>query len=116
MPENYHTETVIFDIMEVNLPNAIISRPVLYQLMAVTHYRHLVLKMPSSNGIIKIRGDRTVGAFTLEKLQALAAAQRVSSSAPRVQPSDNVDIPVKVIQIGTDVAQTTCIVGNLGDK
>jgi hypothetical protein len=36
--------------------------------------------------------------------------------APYVQPSDNEDIPVKVIQISTDTTQTTRIMGNLGDK
>jgi hypothetical protein len=31
--------------------------------------------MPSPNGIIKIRGDRTTGVSMLEKLQTLVAAQ-----------------------------------------
>jgi hypothetical protein len=31
MPENYHMESVVFDVMEVNLPfNVIIDRPALY--------------------------------------------------------------------------------------
>jgi hypothetical protein len=33
-----------------------------------------------------------------------------------MQPSDNEDIPVKVIQINMDATQTTHIAGNLGDK
>jgi hypothetical protein len=33
-----------------------------------------------------------------------------------MQPSDNEDIPVTVIQIGTDATQTIRITGNLGDK
>jgi hypothetical protein len=38
-PENYRTESIIFDVAEVNLPfNAIIGRPVLYQFMAIAHY------------------------------------------------------------------------------
>jgi hypothetical protein len=38
VPENYRTESIIFDIAEVNLPfKAIIGRPVLYQLMAIVH-------------------------------------------------------------------------------
>jgi hypothetical protein len=38
-PENYRTESVVFDIVEVNLPfNAIIGRPTLYQFLAVAHY------------------------------------------------------------------------------
>jgi hypothetical protein len=37
-PENYRTESIIFDVPEVNLPfNAIIGRLVLYQFMVVTH-------------------------------------------------------------------------------
>jgi hypothetical protein len=75
MPENYRMETVVFDVAEVNLLfNAILDRPTVYRFMAIAHYEYLVLKMPSPNGIIKIRGDRSVSAFEPEKLQALAAA------------------------------------------
>jgi hypothetical protein len=103
VPQNYRTESVLFDIMEDNLPfNAILGRPALYQFMVVTHYGYLVLKMLASNDIIKIRGDRTSWVSALEKLQALAAAreatarqgdqepapsnlrQRISTSAPCV--------------------------------
>jgi hypothetical protein len=74
-PENYHTEIVIFDVEEVNLPfNVIMGRPTLYQYVAITHYRYLVLKMPLPDGIIKIRGDSTADYFVLEKLHALAMA------------------------------------------
>jgi hypothetical protein len=135
MPKNYHTERVIFDVVEVNLPfNAIIGRPALYWFMAIAHFGYLVLKIPSPNGVIKIRGDRSANVSMLEKLQALAASheatagqgapdqapsslcQRVSSSAPRVQPLYDEDVPVKMVQIGVDAAQTTRIMGNLGDK
>jgi hypothetical protein len=134
-PANYRTESVVFDVVEINLSfNAIISRPALYQFMVVAHYGYMVLKMSSPNGVIKIRGDRITGAFTLEKLQALAttqedvvgfgesdqapssSCQRILSFAPCVQPSNNEDIPVKVIQISVDAVQTTHIAGNLGDK
>jgi hypothetical protein len=132
MHENYRMESVVFDVGEVNLPfNAILGRPTLYRFMAITHYRYLVLKMSTPNSIIKIHGDRYASAFTLQKLQALVAAQqdaaghdeldqapssslqRGSTSAPRMQPSDNEDITVK---ISTDSAQTTHIVENLSDK
>jgi hypothetical protein len=46
--------------------------------MAVAHYGYLVLKMPSPNGILKIRGDRDTGACVLEKLQVLAAAREAT--------------------------------------
>jgi hypothetical protein len=73
--ENFHTESVPFDVAEVSLPfNAILGRPALYQFMMVAHYGYLVLKMPSPNGVLKIRGDRDTEVCALEKLHALAAA------------------------------------------
>jgi hypothetical protein len=134
-PENYCMESILFDIAEVNLPfNAIMGRPALYQFMTIAHYGYLVLKMPLPNDIIKICGDHTADVLALEKLQVLAATheipdgqgapdqspsslcQCISSFAPHVQPTDGEDVPVKVIQIGADAAQTTRIAGNLGDK
>jgi hypothetical protein len=80
-PENYHTESVVFNIAKVNLPfNAILSRPALYRFMAVAHYGYLVLKMLSPNDIIKISGDRSTGTFMLEKVQVLATAQEDDAS------------------------------------
>jgi hypothetical protein len=90
--------------------------------MVVAQYGDLVLKMPSANGIIKIHGDRSASVFALQKLQALVMAhevvagqgapkkalsslhQHISSSAPRVQPSEGEDVPVMVIPIDTDAA------------
>jgi hypothetical protein len=134
-PNNYRTESVVFDVMKVNLPfNAIIGRPALYQFMAIAHYAYLVLKMPLTNGLIKIHGDCSADLFTLEKLQALAAAQEAAAgygepdktplssrqcilpSAPRMQLSDSKDVPVKTVHIDVDATQSTRIAGNLGDK
>jgi hypothetical protein len=116
--ENCHMESVLFDVAEVSLPfNAILGRSSMYQFMTVVHYGYLVLKMSSSNDVLKIRRDPDAGVSTLEKLQAAvqheaavrpgsmdqapsSSHQRGSSSAPRVQPSDKEDVPVKVIQIG----------------
>jgi hypothetical protein len=54
--ENFRTESFLFNVTEVNLPfNAILGRPALYQFMAVAHYGYLVLKMPSPNGVFRIR-------------------------------------------------------------
>jgi hypothetical protein len=90
--------------------------------------------MPSPGGVLRIWGDRDAGACALEKLQSLAAAreavaeprdqgpaplssrQRVSTPAPRVQPSVREDVPVKTIQIGADAAQTTRISADLDSK
>jgi hypothetical protein len=70
----------MFDVAEVSLPfNAILGRPALYQFMAVAHYGYLVLKMPSPNGVLKIRGDREAGISALEKLQALVAQHEATA-------------------------------------
>jgi hypothetical protein len=69
MPENFRTESVLFDVTEVSLPfNAILGRPALHQFMTVAHYRYLVLKISSPNGVLKIRRDRNAGVSVLEKL------------------------------------------------
>jgi hypothetical protein len=79
MAENFLTESVLFDVVEVSLPfNAILSRPTLYQFMVVAHYGYLVLKMTSPYSVLKIRGDREAGGFALENLQALAAAHEAA--------------------------------------
>jgi hypothetical protein len=76
--ENYRTESIVFDVAEVNLPsNTIIGRPALYQFMAIAHYGYLVLKMPSPSVIIKIRRDRSTGISTIEKLLTLVATMRL---------------------------------------
>jgi hypothetical protein len=128
MPENFRTESVLFDVVEVNLSfNAILGRLALYQFMVVTHYGYPVLKMSSPNGVLKICGDRDAGVSMLEKLQALAASREAAArpggqepstltSAPHVQPCDNEGVLVKTIQIGADAAQTTHIVGDLDIK
>ena len=115
--------------MEVNLPfNAIIGRPALYRFMAIAHYGYLVLKMPSPAGVLTVRGDRTAAVAAVEKLYALAAEAahseedpstsqpRAPANAPKVQPSDSDDVPVKTVQIGADSSRTTRIAGNLKEK
>ena len=105
--ENFRTESVQFDVAEVNLPfNAIIGRSALCRFMAIAHYGYLVLKMPSPAGVLTVRGDRTVAVAVVEKLYALAAEAahseedpstsraRAPAKAPKVQPSDPDDVPV----------------------
>jgi hypothetical protein len=120
--ENFRTENVKFDVVEVNLPfNAIIGRPALYRFMVVAHYGYLVLKMSSPAGILTMRGDRTTTPAAVEKLHTLAAeiarpddegrgpsasSARAPSKAPKVQPSRADGGPVKTIQVGVDPSQT----------
>jgi len=127
--ENFRTESIQFDVAEVNPPfNAIIGRPALYRFMAIAHYGYLVLKMPSPAGVLTVRGDRTAAVAAVERLHALAAEAarteedpstsqpRAPAKVPKVQPSDTDDVPVKMVQIGADSTRTTRIAGNLEEK
>jgi hypothetical protein len=124
--ENIHMKSVLFDVAEVSLPfNTILGRPAMYQFMAVAHYRYLVLKMSSPNGVLKIQGDRDTGVFcTREAVEEprgqdpapSSSRQRDSASAPRVQPSGKEDIPMKTVQVRTEAVQTTRISGDLDSK
>ena len=113
----------------MNLPfNTIIGWPALYRFMAIAHYGYLVLKMPSPAGVPTVRGDRTAAVATVERLHALAAEAarseenpstsqaRAPAKAPKVQPSNPDDIPVKTVQIGAESSRTTRIAGNLEEK
>jgi hypothetical protein len=130
--ENFRTENVQFDVVEVNLPfNAIIGRPALYRFMAISHYGYLVLKMPSPARVLTVRGDRVAALAAVEKLLALAAetsrpddrerdpstsGTKAPTKVPKVQPSRADDVPVKTIQVGADSSRTTRIAGNLEEK
>jgi hypothetical protein len=129
---NFRTENVQFDVAEVNLPfNAIIGRLALYRFMAIAHYGYLVLKMPSSAGVLTVLGDRAAVVAAVEKLHALAAetvrpddggrdpstsGTKAPAKVLKVQSSGADDGPVKTIQVGADSSQTTHIAGNLEEK
>ena len=85
-------------------------------------------EMPSPAGVLTVQGDRTAAVAVVERLHALAAKAarseedpspsqpRAPEKAPRVQPSDPDDVPVKTVQIGADSSRTTRITGNLEKK
>jgi hypothetical protein len=130
--ENFRTDNIQFDVVEVNLPfNAIIGRPALYWFMAIAHYGYLVLKMPSPARVLAVRGDRAAALAAVEKLHALAAettrpndggrnpstsSTKVPTKVPKVRPSRADDVPIKAIRLYADSPQTTRIAGDLEEK
>ena len=127
--ENFRTESVQFDVAEVNVPFNAIGKPALYRFMAIAHYGYLVLKMSPPTGVLTMRGDRTTAVAAVEKLHALAAEAarseedtpstsraRAPARAPKVQPSDPDNVPVKTVQFGADSSRTTRIARNLEEK
>ena len=96
--------------------------------MAIAHYGYLVLKMPSPAGVLTVQGDRTAAVTAVEKLHALAteaarseedpstSQPRAPAKAPKVQPSNSDNVPVKTVQIEADSSRTTSIAGNQEEK
>jgi hypothetical protein len=64
--DNFHTETMTFDMAVINLPyNAIIGRSVIFKFMAIPHYTYLTFKVFGPKGVILVKGERkNVLAFT----------------------------------------------------
>jgi hypothetical protein len=130
--ENFRTEKVQFDVVEVNLLfNAIIGRPALYQFMAIAHYGYLVLKMPSSAGVLTVQDDRVAALAVVEKLHALVAEaahpddggrnpstfdSKAPTKVPKVRPFRANNVPIKAIRLCADSRQTTRIAGDLEEK
>jgi hypothetical protein len=130
--ENFCTENVQFDVLEVNLPfNAIISRPALNRFMAIAHYGYFVINMSSFVGVLTVWGDHSTALAAVEKLHALAAeaarpddggrdpstsCTKMPAKVPKVQPSGADGVPVKTIRLSGDSSQTTHIAGDLEEK
>jgi hypothetical protein len=56
--ENYRTEYIKFEVADFETSyHAILGRPAIAKFMAVPHYTYLVLKMPSSAGVLSLQGD-----------------------------------------------------------
>jgi hypothetical protein len=95
--ENFRTENVQFDVVEVNLQfNTIIGRLALYRFMAIAHYGYLVLKMPSPAGVLTVRGDRAAALAAVEKLHALAAETAHPNDGGRNPSTSGTKAPTKV--------------------
>jgi hypothetical protein len=78
--DNYRTESLDFDIAYIALPyNAILSYPALARFMAAMHHGFNVLKIPSTNGTITMRGN--------EK-DALRSMEHVYREAVTMFPTD----------------------------
>jgi hypothetical protein len=53
--ENYRTEYIKFEVADFETYyHAILGRPAIAKFMAVPHYTHLVLKMPSPTGVLSL--------------------------------------------------------------
>jgi hypothetical protein len=57
-PSHFHTDYVNFVVMDFEgTYHAILGRPALTKFMIVPHYSYLVLKMPTEQGVLTLRGN-----------------------------------------------------------
>ena len=72
--QNYHTETLDFDVARIGLPyNAIIGYPALAKFMAATHHAYNLVKMPGSTGTLTVHGAVKDAVYSLEHAYKEAA-------------------------------------------
>ena len=66
-PDHFRTEYINFVVASFDgTYHAILGRPALAKFMAVPHYRYLVLKMPTSRGVLSVKGN-VFAAYTCEE-------------------------------------------------
>jgi hypothetical protein len=73
-PDHFHSDYVNFIVVDFKgTYHAILSRPALSKFMAILHYVYLLLKMPTENGMLTLRGNVFI-AYTCEK-ESFATAE-----------------------------------------
>jgi hypothetical protein len=66
-PNHFHTDYVNFVVADFEgTYHAILGRPALTKFMAVLHYSYLVLKIPTEQGVLTLRGN-VYTAYTYEE-------------------------------------------------
>jgi hypothetical protein len=94
--DNYRTEFIKFKVADFESSyHAIFGRPALAKFMAVPHYPYLLLKMPSPNGILSLRGNMKhsydCDAQTIRiaaKVQADLEWEEIATLASQASPED----------------------------
>jgi hypothetical protein len=131
--DNYRTKYVKFEVADFETSyHAILGRPAITKFMAVPHYTYLVLKMPSSAGVLSLQGDLKISHYCDTEAVEIAftnqvpnAVMEIYAASKKLAPSE-LDIPeksdksnkpqpagevlVKIIDLGTgDSSKTTTI-------
>ena len=61
MASNYRVEHINFYVTDFNTAyHAILGRPALDKFMAIPHYAYLVLKMPSTTGVMALQANLSI--------------------------------------------------------
>ena len=97
---NYHVEHINFYVADYNTAyHDILGRPALAKFMAIPHYAYLVLKMPSSAGVLPLRANLSIAYACETKSLSLAEATDLSIQMAsmvndtKTVPTDDLEIP-----------------------
>jgi hypothetical protein len=138
--ENHRAEYIKFEVADFETSyHAILGRPTIAKFMVVPHYTYLVLKMPSSAGVLSLQGDLKISFDCDIEALELAATNQVpnammeiyvaskklapseldipekSDTANKPQPAE--EVQVKTIDLGTgDSSKATTIRAGLDPK
>ena len=101
-PDKYRTEFIKFEVADFeSCYHAILGRPALTKYMAVPHYPYLLLKMPTTKGVLSLKGDLKkahdcdVQAVQIsERLQDIKEGKEIAMLANEMNP-DEIKIPAK---------------------
>jgi hypothetical protein len=138
--DNYRTEYIKFEVADFETSyHAILGRPTIAKFMAVPHYTYLVLKMPSPEGVLSLKGDLKISHDCDTEAVEIASTNQVPNAMMDVYAvskklaTSELDIPkksdeankpqpaelvlVKTIDLGTgDSSKTTTIGAHLDPK
>jgi hypothetical protein len=138
--ENYRTEYIKFEVADFKTSyHAILGRPAIVKFMAVPHYTYLVLKMPSSAGVLSLQGDLKISFDCDTVAVELAATNQVPNAMMEIydvskklapseldipeksykanKPQSSEEVQVKAIDLGRgDSSKTTMIGAGLHPK
>jgi hypothetical protein len=101
--ENYRTEYIKFEVADFETSyHAILGKPVIAKFMAVPNYTYLVLKMPSSAGVLMLQGDLKVSYnYNTEAMELAATNQlpntimEIFTASKKLSPTE-LEIPEKI--------------------
>ena len=128
---NFRVEHINFYVADLNTAyHAILGWPALAMFMAVPHYAYLVLKMPSTIGVLALLGNLSIAYACETESLALAEATDLSIhmtsmvAEAKMVPTDDMEIPelelprasakskeVKEVGLGLDDTSKTVKIG-----
>jgi hypothetical protein len=100
--DNYHTEYINFEVTNFETSyHAILGRPAIAKFIVVPHYTYLVLKMPSTVGVLSLQGDLKIShdcdteAVEIASTNQVPNAMMVVYAASKKLAPSELDIPEK---------------------